>query len=558
MFKPLMNLIDTFEQFNIDVLHYISIASCAYATKYYSTYFPSKFNLECDKQTYYFDFDINADYSNPNPKAKLFELTARYWKNKCYQYKQQDYKAGRETEKNVTADDYDYYKRLFETSVCSICSAKFTYDNPPSLDRQDNELPHTKANCLPACVSCNVSHANKDPKIASLHIKMRQYAIKNNLPMTISDERIYKLLRKCVTGRLAAVFHRENSAGKTHINELTYDKQSNKVISQDNENVATHVFALDEKPYVVKNCIDQRKDIFVAKVQGYFPKSEYNNLLALPPIFRNIEIKNKKKVIGEYMYSQAQKHSLPMTKKDKKFTTLLDTNGQFMVFNNYYLWLLIDLGFIITDCKAIAVFEKNAAYEPFVRTMKNLRIQAILAGSSKEKFYKLIINASYGYDTLNTEKFGKRKMLDKAGTFIAQHHPNHIDRKRFHFVLADTDSIYIAIAGNPAKDYIYDYKKILGFGIENEGYEFTSLEPKCYSMIVHKWSKKKQKNEFKPKITSQGISKSQQISHNDYVNVINKDIVKKGINGTFKMYDNVMSSIQVEKLTAKDYQIKDQ
>ncbi|KAA6400656.1 MAG: hypothetical protein EZS28_003821 [Streblomastix strix] len=134
MVKPLMNLIDTFEQFNIDVLHYISITSCVYATKHYSTYFPSKFNLEIDKQAYYEDFDINADYTSPNPNAKPFALTAWYWKNKCYHYKQQDYKAGRETEKNVTADDYDYYKRLFETSICSICSAKFTYDNPPSLE----------------------------------------------------------------------------------------------------------------------------------------------------------------------------------------------------------------------------------------------------------------------------------------------------------------------------------------------------------------------------------------------------------------------------------------
>lgn len=35
---------------------------------------------------------------------------------------------------NVTADDYEYYKKLFETSVCSICNAKFTYYNPPSLE----------------------------------------------------------------------------------------------------------------------------------------------------------------------------------------------------------------------------------------------------------------------------------------------------------------------------------------------------------------------------------------------------------------------------------------
>ncbi|KAA6381239.1 MAG: hypothetical protein EZS28_023234 [Streblomastix strix] len=656
MVKPLMNLIDTFEQFNIDVLHYISIASCAYATKHYSTYFPSKFNLESDKQTYYEDFDINTDYSNPNHNAKPFELTAGYWKNKCYHYKQQDYKAGRETEKNVTADDYDYYKRLFETSVCSICNAKFTYDNPPSLDRQDNELPHTKDNFMKEFIN---------------------------------------YFENVFSGGLAAVFHRENIAGKTQINELTYDEQSNKVISQDNENVATHVFALDgnslypssyssvknenipctdhrmymagrskfysEKPYIIKNCIDQRKEIVVAKIKGYFPKSEYNNLLALPPIFRNIEIQNKQEVIGEFMYSQAQKHSLPMTKKDRKLTTLLDTNGQFMVFNNYYLWLLIDLGFVITDYKAIAVFEKNAAYEPFVRTMMNLRKQAILAGLTKEKFFRLIINSSNGYDTLNTEKFGKIKMLDKAGTFIAQHHPNHmgtkrisanrfavqikpktatcftsiqsgvftldnakywylnyiynfiykcLDRKRFHFVLADTDSIYIAITGDPTKDRhqqfesivtdkqfndqhvynylpdpnidIYDYKKIFGFGIENEGYELTSLGPKFYSMIVNKWNQEKQQYEFKPKITSKGISKSQDVSHIDYVNVINKDIVKKGINGTLKINDNIMSSIQVEKyaltkfnnksivlrnqyccpcikgLTAKDYIIKDQ
>ncbi|KAA6377567.1 MAG: hypothetical protein EZS28_026906, partial [Streblomastix strix] len=120
--------------------------------------------------------------------------------------------AGREKEKNVTADDGNYYKRLFETSVCSICSAKFTYDNPPSIDRQNNELPHTQDNCLPACVSCNIAHANRDPKIASLHIKMRQYAIKHNLSMTISEERIYKLFRECITRGFAAVFHRENIA----------------------------------------------------------------------------------------------------------------------------------------------------------------------------------------------------------------------------------------------------------------------------------------------------------------------------------------------------------
>ncbi|KAA6401893.1 MAG: hypothetical protein EZS28_002577 [Streblomastix strix] len=391
--------------------------------------------------------------------------------------------------------------------------------------------------------------------------------------MTIGDERIQKLLRECITGGLAAVFHGENIAGKTYINELTYDEQLNKVISQDNENVATHVFALDgnslypssyssvknenipntdhrmymadrskfysEKPYVFKNCIDQRKDIFMTKVK------------------RNVEIEKKQEFVDEYMYSQAQKLSLPNTKKDKKLTTFLDSYGQYIVFNNYYLCLLIDLGFIITDQKAIAVIVKNATYEPFVRTMMNLRIQAILAGSSKEKFYKLIINASYVYDTFNTEKIDKITMLDKADTFIAQHHLNHIGtrricaitfavqtksktatyRKRFHFVLAGTDSIYVAIAGDPAKDChqqfesivtnkqfydqhvyqylsdpnndIYDYKNILGFGIENKGYELTSHGPNCYSMIVLKWNNEKQLYEFKSEIISKEEGRTQ-------------------------------------------------
>ncbi|KAA6389773.1 MAG: hypothetical protein EZS28_014699 [Streblomastix strix] len=208
-----------------------------------------------------------------------------------------------------------------------------------------------------------------------------------------------------------------------------------------------------------------------------------------------------------------------------------------MVFNNYYLWLLTDFCFITTDNKAIAVLEKNTVYEPFVRTMMNIRIQAIFAGSSEEKFCKLLIKASYRFNTLYTEKFGKIKLLDKADTFIAYHHLSHIDtrrinakifavqfnpkaatcftslltgkcldRKPLHFVLADTESIQIAIAGDPNKNYhqqfesivtdkqfydqhvyqylpdpnkdIYDYKKILGFGIENEGYELTSLGPK--------------------------------------------------------------------------------
>ncbi|KAA6310474.1 MAG: hypothetical protein EZS28_056307, partial [Streblomastix strix] len=134
-----------------------------------------------------------------------------------------------------------------------------------------------------------------------------------------------------------------------------------------------------------------------------------------------------------------------------------------MVFNNYYLQLLIDLGFVNTDYKAIAIFEKNAAYEPFIRTMMNLGIQAILAGSSKEKFYKLIINASYCYYTLNTEKFGKIKMLNEADIFIAQHHPNHIDTRRI-----STNTFAVQI--KPKTATCFESLQSGGFTLDNATY----------------------------------------------------------------------------------------
>lgn len=42
--------------------------------------------------------------------------------------------------------------------------------------------------------------------------------------MINSDEKICKLLYECITGGIAAIFHGENIADKTHMNELTFDE----------------------------------------------------------------------------------------------------------------------------------------------------------------------------------------------------------------------------------------------------------------------------------------------------------------------------------------------
>ena len=119
---------------------------------------------------------------------------------------------------------------------------------------------------------------------------------------------------------------------------------------------------------------------------------------------------------------------------------------------------------------------------------------------ANEKFYKISMNGSCGYDGMNTENFSKIKICDankayqaiisqtymngmklNEDTFMIQHSPKSyhyttciqeslwcldnakfwyltffydfmnecLDMERIHFIEGDTDSMYIAIAGNP-------------------------------------------------------------------------------------------------------------
>jgi hypothetical protein len=85
-----------------------------------------------------------------------------------------------------------------------------------------------------------------------------------------------------------------------------------------------------------------------------------------------------------------------MVDKQKKLTQLLFTMDQYMSFNNYYLWYLIDYcHFVIEDRDECIIFycSKESIFTEFVTNFMNIRIKAIQDGNSgMEKFYKMIMN----------------------------------------------------------------------------------------------------------------------------------------------------------------------
>ncbi|KAA6387444.1 MAG: hypothetical protein EZS28_017029 [Streblomastix strix] len=92
----------------------------------------------------YKDFDLNANYPPVIDNSYKFVLYPSYWKYKVEGYRFQDQIKKRDYSNNVSVNDFEYFKQLLESSVCAICGDKFTVSNKPTLDRINNNMPHTK------------------------------------------------------------------------------------------------------------------------------------------------------------------------------------------------------------------------------------------------------------------------------------------------------------------------------------------------------------------------------------------------------------------------------
>jgi hypothetical protein len=206
-----------------------------------------------------------------------------------------------------------------------------------------------------------------------------------------------------------------------------------------------------------------------------------------------------------------KKNKLPTDKKERKLTQLLDTHGEFMEFNNYYLWFLIDTcHFVIDEIKEIYVFVANRAFKNFVEQFMRRRLES--NSDAESLFYKTNLNAAYGKDILNQAKYTKSKILDGEQTFTKHLAANfvgsrklsddvyqvemlpksfacntctiegfftldnskfwylnfiynfmykYLDMDKIHFIEGDTDSMYWAVSGSMDEDNKQGFKHVI-------------------------------------------------------------------------------------------------
>ena len=85
-----------------------------------------------------------------------------------------------------------------------------------------------------------------------------------------------------------------------------------------------------------------------------------------------------------------------------------------MVISSYYLWFLIDtFNFKIEDIKYLLVFSKHDKFNKFVNECMTNRCKAILENgkdSAEELSYKIFMNSSYGFDSLDSSVFKNIKL----------------------------------------------------------------------------------------------------------------------------------------------------
>ncbi|KAA6377211.1 MAG: hypothetical protein EZS28_027262 [Streblomastix strix] len=227
--EPIDYLIELMFKYKVDMLGNISMSQCSNAIKY------SMANN---------GFNINGD-QNCESTDKSIEITQNYWRAKVHSYIEQNSKKGRDSSNNVTIDDQDYFKEKFKNQRCHMCNVRFTWKIRPTLDRIDNSKDHQKDNVIPCCLYCNVCKANRDERQMKLKVQLKKYALFKQLPMTLTSDEGFQLLRKGIIGGISNVMHRYNIAGETRINHFEFDQENKCVHSIDSDNVITHVVQLD-------------------------------------------------------------------------------------------------------------------------------------------------------------------------------------------------------------------------------------------------------------------------------------------------------------------------
>ena len=228
--------------------------------------------------------------------------------------------------------------------------------------------------------------------------------------------------------------------------------------------------------YIIKS----KTELFSALIKGHIPEENRNKCINFLPIIRNINVEKDSEIIGEYMYEYMSKHNYNTTNSERKLTQTFCTypisefefkkqyhyqlmecqnpgkykwihgfkvkgmeetdipnkipinvkkETGYMYFTSYYLWFLIDtFGFVVEDVQWIATFTKHDKFNNFVNDCMTRRQEAKI---NKDKVgdlhFKNMMNSSYGYDSMRTDKYNKIEIVSKRKAFDANRNPYHLD-----------------------------------------------------------------------------------------------------------------------------------
>jgi hypothetical protein len=597
MINPINFLIEDNFKEKVDMLHYVSAASCAQARTYASLYSGMR---------------LDESYITDDPDDPDFKLTMEWLEKKIKGYNEQDVKRKRGISQNITINDFNAIQNLLESqhNRCYLDNHRFTNSNKPTFDRIDNKKPHTLDNIKLACFSCNAAKSNHDNFETHLNIQMMNYFIKNNLPCVPTDVRVVKLLEKCKCGGLANVLHRYNKAGETEINRFYYE--DGKVKSKDTGNIMSHVIGYDgislypssrasiqndnieftggvmlmpgnHKEYItnkskILQIIQEQKELFAVSIKAHLPKHLWNDYINDPPFWIPVEVE----------------------KGEVKLTQCLDTNDKFVGLCSYQVWQLLKMGAVIDDVEEMATFYSNTAFNSFVVSTHEARMEAIRQENvGLQNSIKLTANSSYGKDGMNAAKYSSTFLYDRNTALLKQTHPNFIscrkisdnlfavqmraasyrittplqcavftldnskywmknfvynfiykcvDLNHIHVIGGDTDSKYFAVAGDPTKgtdqglEYviknmeIYKENKLKWIPDEKKllGFAVENYGPEMYAISPKVYYMYSDKmKKGTLKLKGVSVKRNPQINKEAYISVLTENKTVMGVNVGF-------------------------
>ncbi|KAA6393475.1 MAG: hypothetical protein EZS28_011001 [Streblomastix strix] len=91
------------------------------------------------------DFQLDQDYK-PKDDYASFVIIQNYWNIKVQNYLEQDKKRNRDTSNYIKEAECVFYRKLFLSTGCYICKARFTSKIPQTQDRINNDRAHSADN----------------------------------------------------------------------------------------------------------------------------------------------------------------------------------------------------------------------------------------------------------------------------------------------------------------------------------------------------------------------------------------------------------------------------